>query len=694
MRRLLLLLLVGCAPQKAASPYPAAEPDTGEVPRRPEETGEKAGETEARYFDRALDLGPFLAGFPYQDFRPSLRTGRLFFLETGDDYVLEMLDLRWLRGAAASDAPFSALDLGAAKAISDADWSKRSLWSVHHEKARDILWLHADAKNDERMNLWTLDLADGKISQVTDHDYVYGYGFDESDERLAYLPRQGTQAPYRACLHVMEVSTHEDRRVVCDSPELSFTWSRPRFSPDGREVYLSAQIDGDRNRVQLVRVDLRAATPTAAVVTNPRVRRNTASPLRGWLDDDTLLFLADDDGYDNLYAYARTRGRVEQRTRFREDMTSAKLMDAGVVGVHRTPAGSTLVLVDPRTGASKTLRRFPGTVDVVDAHGSLVVYTQVAPDIVFEAHLARIGPASMQTGPLVLVDDRLEEQIVSCRASTVKIPTFDVDPATGRTRELHAFLLEPRRPLEDPGQHLALVRAFYGGANTYDTFDQIMCAAGFTIVSPSVRGSRGFGRAFSSLNDKDLGGDEIVDLFFAARWAEKHTGLPASRIGVYGRSHGGYATMRALTFPPQTNGRSESYTFGFGMSDAGFFDIKTFFDATNIPDWVVLESGDPAVPADLARMKDRSPLTHADLLRVPVLLTHGSNDWRVPVQESRQFVRRAKELGKDVTYMEFEGQGHHVEGLARKVRAFQTRFDFLMDMAKRATDGATSSNGD
>jgi dipeptidyl aminopeptidase/acylaminoacyl peptidase len=369
-------------------------------------------------------------------------------------------------------------------------------------------------------------------------------------------------------------------------------------------------------------------------------------------------------------------------------------MDAGVVGVHRTPAGSTLVLVDPRTGASKTLRKFPGTVDVIDAHGALVIYTQVAPNIVFEAHLARVGAASMLEGPLVLVDERLEDQIIGCQARAVKIPTFDVDPATGRTRELHAFLLEPTRPLEDAGQRLALVRAFYGGANTYNTFDQIMCAAGLTMVSPSVRGSRGFGRAFSSMNDRDLGGDEIVDLFFAARWTEKHTGLPASRIGVYGRSHGGYATMRALTFPPETNGRNESYGFGFGMSDAGFSDIKTFFDATNIPDWVVLESGDPAVPADLAKMGDRSPLTHVDRLGAPILLTHGSNDWRVPVQQSRQFVQKAKELGKDVTYVEFEGQGHHVEGLARKVRAYQARFDFLMDVAEAASARTVSGSGD
>ena len=106
---------------------------------------------------------------------------------------------------------------------------------------------------------------------------------------------------------------------------------------------------------------------------------------------------------------------------------------------------------------------------------------------------------------------------------------------------------------------------------SYSEFDQILCAAGFIVVSPAVRGSTGFGRDFHALNDKDLGGDEIVDLFHVARWLETRTGLSARRIGVYGGSHGGYATMRAMTFPPETNGtKRAAIAFGFGMSHAGF----------------------------------------------------------------------------------------------------------------------------
>jgi dipeptidyl aminopeptidase/acylaminoacyl peptidase len=90
------------------------------------------------------------------------------------------------------------------------------------------------------------------------------------------------------------------------------------------------------------------------------------------------------------------------------------------------------------------------------------------------------------------------------------------------------------------------------------------------------------------------------------------------------------------------------------------------------------------VPEELERMKDRSPLTHAGRLQAPLLLTHGSKDWRVPVTESRRFADAARKLKRPINYIEVEGQGHHIEGLGLQVQVFQARFDFLMAVAKAA----------
>jgi dipeptidyl aminopeptidase/acylaminoacyl peptidase len=665
----LLLLAISCAPPNAAKPYPKTEvPDDagGGTIVAPVDDPPKTRAGLVHYFDREIDVEPFLVGFPYGRFKPSLRTGKLFYYALGDAYTLKMLPL---------DKPGARWDLAAGKTISDIDWSKRSLWSLHHHVASDSLWLHADASNDEHMNLWRLELKSGKLEQITKHDYVYGYGFSEDEGTIAYIPRHGAKAPFKSCLNLRDVATGDDREIVCDDPKLQFTWSDVRFTPDENEVIFSANVKGDRNKTQLVRVDLRASQPKVVPITDVRARRSELETLEGWVGDD-LVYVANDDGFANLYAWSRASKRARKLTAFTEDISSARVVAQGIVAVHRTPAGSTLVLVD-YTGKTVAERKLPGTADVRDGFGGRALVTQVAPDIVFEGFEVDTSGGKVEPQRVAALDETLEQSIVACKATAVKIPTFD-------KRDLHAFVLEPKQPLTDAKQRLAMITAFYGGENAYSQFDQIMCAAGFTVVSPSVRGSSGFGRDFSALNDKDLGGDEIVDLFWIARWLEQRSGLGPRRIGVYGGSHGGYATMRALTFPPSTNGRNVLYPFGFGMSHAGFSDVQTFHDASNIPDWVVLELGDPSKPAERARLKDRSPLTHADRLQFPLLLTHGSNDWRVPVSESRQFAEKAKSLGLPVTYVEFEGQGHAIEGLALQVKLYQARFDFLMAVAKAA----------
>ena len=202
-----------------------------------------------------------------------------------------------------------------------------------------------------------------------------------------------------------------------------------------------------------------------------------------------------------------------------------------------------------------------------------------------------------------------------------------------------------------------------------------MAAAGVATFSPAPRGSSGFGAEFAALNDGDLGGDEIVDILYAAKWLESEKGFAPKQIGVWGGSHGGYATMRALTFPPETNGRDEHFDFGFGWSHAGFSNIITFYEACNIPDWVVKEAGDPNTEAE--KLLARSPISHVDLLQAPLLLTHGSNDWRVPTDESRTFDAKARELGKPVTYVEFEGQGHGIRGFENLVLWYQTVLTFF-----------------
>jgi dipeptidyl aminopeptidase/acylaminoacyl peptidase len=618
---------------------------------------------------------------------PALEHDRLFFVATGERYELRMVAIPRAGSSAG-------IDLTTAEPVSEADWSQRSLWSVHYEREHDALWLHADARNDEQMNLWRIDLAkplDQRMpEQVTFADYVYTYGFSEDEQTIAYLARSGQQAPYRTCLRLLDVGDPKrnsssrppgpdkaDREIACDSPELTFTWGTPRFSIDGGKLYFNAQVAGDRNRVQIVEVNLRSEVPKVAAITDVEHPRTFANVLDGWFGE-WLLYTADDQEFGDVYAWSQKTRKTRKLTDLKEELLGAALTDRGVLLAHGTPAGSTLELIDSKTGKLLGSAAAPGHVAITDGHGDRAVWSQESPSQVFELSLARFSTAAdgsldMQTDRLVGLAPDLEHALIRCRAERVEIPTFD-------GRKLHAFVLAPSEPIE--GSPIAMVRSFYGGANEWTDYDQILCAAGITVISPAVRGSSGFGRQFQALNDRDLGGSEIVDLFWVARWTEQRLGIGHERIGVYGRSHGGYATMQAMT---HAHDDEQFYAFGFGLAEAGFSDIVAFFNATNIPDWVVLESGDPAVPADLTKMRDRSPISHVERLDAPIFLLHGANDWRVPVDGSRSFAEQATKLGKPVTYLEVAGQGHKIEGDVRIVETWQARFDFIEGVVAPST---------
>jgi dipeptidyl aminopeptidase/acylaminoacyl peptidase len=195
-------------------------------------------------------------------------------------------------------------------------------------------------------------------------------------------------------------------------------------------------------------------------------------------------------------------------------------------------------------------------------------------------------------------------------------------------------------------------------------------------MSPAPRGSTDFGTKFFDLAAGDWGGAETLDDFAAGKFLRDRLGIPAARIGIFGHSRGGYDTMRAMTFPGEVNGVKESFRFGFGIAESGISDIIRAAKGGNISQWYAnLTGGDPS--KDAAKWNDRSPETHADAISGPLLLTHGSNDQRVPVTESRAMFAKLQQLKKEVYYTELPGQGHGYVGIDAQTQYYRAVFDFL-----------------
>lgn len=643
-----LLALLGC-------PTPPVPPDPlGAIP--------PAGVV--AFQGRTVDLRAHLEGFPYEPVALDPRANQLLVDHTGERRTLTAVAL-------------DATDPASGVPIGDTDWDSRTRWSVRwHDASHSWLFL-GDTNNDERLNLWRLDPTTGASTVLTDEAYTYGYSV-AADGRIAIVPRRPGAAPgdYRSCVEVLDPTGTQRTPIVCDGGDARLTWSDPAWAPDGRGLVVSVDLHGRRDRGNVAYVPF--DHPELRIVTEPSAARTDAWALRDWLDPHTFVYVTDESGKDALWAYDVDRGVGRRIVESDRDIADAIVLDGRLVAVLHRPDGDAVAVYDAATGKETARVAVGGTIEVLADDHARTVWLSTAsgtsPFGVQKLAIADDGTAALV--PWLGVPSEVRDHLVRCEQKPVSFPTWDTDPATGAPRQFHAFLYVPKDG-PPPAQAIVRMQTFYGGDDEWNTDTQVFCDAGITTFSPAVRGSDGYGRAFGALNDGDLGGNEIVDLFAAARWLESQ-GYGRGHIGVFGRSHGGYAAMRALTFPPGTNGHTDDlYPFAFGLADAGFSNILTFYAATNIPDWVVLEAGDPVKDRD--KLEDRSPLAHLDQINAPLLLVHGTNDNRVPVAESRQMATACAAANKPCTFVEVPGQGHHVNGLADQVRVYSAKLQFLED---------------
>ncbi|MCH7872346.1 MAG: S9 family peptidase [Planctomycetes bacterium] len=187
----------------------------------------------------------------------------------------------------------------------------------------------------------------------------------------------------------------------------------------------------------------------------------------------------------------------------------------------------------------------------------------------------------------------------------------------------------------------------------YDGVAQWLANRGYAVLQVNYRGSTGYGKAFLNAADRDWGGKMQDDLADGVRWAVKKGIADAKRVGIFGESYGGYATLVALTKTP------ELYSCGVDMY--GFTDLVTFME--NIPP--SLKRVEPLLwdrvghpVRDAAMLRERSPIYHVDKITKPLLIAQGANDPRVRKAASLNMVEALRRAGKTVEYVEYPDEGH------------------------------------
>lgn len=247
----------------------------------------------------------------------------------------------------------------------------------------------------------------------------------------------------------------------------------------------------------------------------------------------------------------------------------------------------------------------------------------------------------------------------------IRYPTFD-------GKQIPAFLYRPK----GVEGKVPVVLSIHGGPEAqerpqymYSGFYQYLTSRGIAVLAPNIRGSSGYGKTYQKLIHHDWGGDELKDLEAAAQYLQAQDWVDGERIGVYGGSFGGFATLSCISRLPDY--------WAVAVDLVGPSNLVTFAKAVP-PTWRRMMAqwvGDPETEADF--LMSRSPVTYVDQITTPLFVIQGANDPRVVKPESDQIVERLHERGVDVRYDVYDDEGHGFTKRENELRAFRDIAGFL-----------------
>jgi pimeloyl-ACP methyl ester carboxylesterase len=206
---------------------------------------------------------------------------------------------------------------------------------------------------------------------------------------------------------------------------------------------------------------------------------------------------------------------------------------------------------------------------------------------------------------------------------------------------------------------------------------QFLTLNGFAVFVPNVRGSTGYGLRYTKHVDRDWGGKDRLDHVYAMENVlPEDERLDTNRAGVVGRSYGGYMTLTLAGWHPEL--------WSAAVDMFGPYDLVTFSERIP-PTWKPyfnIALGNPEDPEDLKFLIDRSPKTRIENVTFPMLVIQGRNDPRVVAEESEDLVGHLQDIGKDVSLLLFENEGHGVEKYENKVTCYNGITDFFKKTLK------------
>lgn len=283
-----------------------------------------------------------------------------------------------------------------------------------------------------------------------------------------------------------------------------------------------------------------------------------------------------------------------------------------------------------------------------------------------------IAPTPVSPSAVIAID-RVSHAVKILAGGVAPLPAERISrPQTLRypsgSGEAHGFFYPAMSGEAKP----PLVVFIHGGPTSacYPILDpriQYWTQRGFAVADLNYRGSSGYGREYRQALHLRWGEVDVEDACAVVSYLADQGLIDGDRAFIRGGSAGGYTTLCALAFRQVFRAGASLY----GVSDPVALARATHKFEGDYLDWLI---GDPE--GDAERYAARTPLLHADNIRVPVIFFQGELDAVVVPQQTRDMVAALEHNGIPVEAHYYPDERHGFRRAANQAHALEQEWTF------------------
>lgn len=255
-------------------------------------------------------------------------------------------------------------------------------------------------------------------------------------------------------------------------------------------------------------------------------------------------------------------------------------------------------------------------------------------------------------------------------------PVEPVEFAARDGLKIRGYLTAPRGADGNRGHNLPMVVSIHGGPHgvyddsRYEFERQLFATRGYAVLQVNFRGSGGRGREFESAGYGKWGREMQDDVTDAVRWAIAQGIADPARICIFGGSYGAYSALIGAAREPDL--------FKCAIGYVGVYDLPLLFEKGDIRferrGRIYLEQ---ELGRDMDDLRDRSPVYRARDIKAKVMLVHGVQDVRAPLEHAKRMRKALEDAGNPPEWIAETGEAHGFSDPQNRANAYARILAFI-----------------